>query len=92
VEDEPVAGIVFDELAWREMMLEIDDHCGLPDVAADFIRSQPVRLVHERQTDRSPQRRTTGALSRSRLNCAVICLTALSEPSDALDLRQLHAN
>jgi hypothetical protein len=36
VENEPVAGIVPDEFARREMVLEIDDHSEVPAFAGDF--------------------------------------------------------
>ncbi len=35
-EDEPIAWIVLDELAWREVVLEIDDHREVPVVVGDF--------------------------------------------------------
>jgi hypothetical protein len=30
MQDQPVAGILLDEFARREVVLEIDDHCAVP--------------------------------------------------------------
>ncbi len=45
VEDKPIARIILDELARREMVLEVDDHCEVPVWSRTFICSRPARLV-----------------------------------------------